>query len=156
MTKRTAILWTISTLALLCVLIWSGSRIKKSNQSDAIKNVLKERTRCIIASIPNGKPLVKNGIVVNMNRNKFSNAISKIDTTKCPKDFRQAWLDYIFAQNAESQGASIGESLEFFGDLGSVQISNAGKVAAKQDERFQNKMNAWKKCISIAIQYGAE
>ena len=144
----------ILALVISAVLFLTGCTDYKT----PISSVMQQRASARQAALmTNTVPFHPNMFRVTWSDQKFLAALQKIDVTKCPKDFRAAWMDYVTARELQNdpkfslrQGMSVAAVKADATGLDTTGIKTAAQMEAMKDNTAQ-----WIKCKKIATEnYG--
>lgn len=86
----------------------------------------------------------------------FTEAVKKIDTSRCPTEFQLAWFDYGVAMEKVSP-AGIFDSLVGVAEMAGGVAAKSGEGFADGEKRFheiERAPAALQRCQRIAIRYG--
>lgn len=128
-----------------------------------ISDVIQQRATARIAAVTtNVIPFHPNRVQVTWSDQKFLVALLKINVTKCPKDFRVAWMNYIAARElqndrkftAQQAMSAVAIKVEASPTQGG-EVDTTGLKKAAQMEAMKDNTVQWINCKKIAIEkYG--
>lgn len=106
--------------------------------------------RGIIGGPSDGGPFA----ITNFISKTYVAGLHKIDTSLCPLNYRQAWLDYVHAWERIDQKGTIGAAIDFAEFGLAAHTGNARLAADAMSRRAPETLPLWQKCESIALDHG--
>ena len=141
-------------LAVAAILIFFGvARAYKGAQTRSVVTVLDQNAQAALAA--QQIRTIGRHSVTNFNAQQFVTELSRIDSSRCPKKFQLAWLDYVQAcERAAEQTPSAMFGEAYLSVLGVVSRSSSlANLGARPLEAAEALQRTWQQVERAALEY---